>query len=122
MHTVITIVHILDAFVLILIVLLQQGKGAGMGLAFGGGSQTVFGASGAGNFLTKLTAWAAVVFMVTSLSLAYLSGKAGTSIMQGIKPPPAAAAPATKGAVTAPTQAATGATQAKSPAPATTGK
>lgn len=99
METFLKVIHVLDAIVLILIVLLQQGKGAGMGLAFGGGSQTVFGASG-GNILTKITAVAATIFMVTSLSLFYLSSRQGASVMRGIKPP---AATSETGAVTAPT-------------------
>jgi preprotein translocase subunit SecG len=65
---------------LIFVVLLQAGKGGGMGLAFGGGqAQTMFGGSGAGNFLTRLTAITAVVFMLTSLTLAYLASAKGTN-------------------------------------------
>src|SRR5262249_36113095 len=64
----------------IFVVLLQAGKGGGMGLAFGGGqAQTMFGGSGAGNFLTRLTAVTAVVFMLTSLTLAYLASARGTN-------------------------------------------
>ena len=56
-----------------------------MGAAFGGSSQTVFGSAGAGSFLSKLTAAAAIVFMVTSLFLAFLFGKGATSsIMKGV--------------------------------------
>ena len=57
MNTFLTIVHLIVCVFLILVVLLQAGKGGGMGIAFGGGggSQTVFGSSGAGNFLTRLT-------------------------------------------------------------------
>src|SRR5262250_1885230 len=74
MVTLVTILHIFVCIFLILVVLLQAGKGGGMGLAFGSsGAQTVFGGSGAGNFLTKLTAGTAVVFMLTSLSLAYFA-------------------------------------------------
>ena len=65
--------HILVAIFLILVVLLQTGKGAEMGAAFGGASQTVFGSGGPAGFMAKLTTAAAVVFMLTSLSLAYLS-------------------------------------------------
>jgi len=68
-----TVLHILACFVLIVVVLLQRGKGAEMGAVFGGGaSSTVFGSRGAGNFLTKLTTGCAVVFMLTSLSLSYI--------------------------------------------------
>jgi preprotein translocase subunit SecG len=72
-----------------MIVLLQTGKGADMGAAFGGGSsQTLFGSSGASTFLTKATTFAAVIFMLTSLSLAYRSGHRTTeSIIQDTRPP-----------------------------------
>lgn len=74
MVTAITIVHLIACFFLILVVLLQTGKGAEMGAVFGGGgSATLFGASGAGNFLTKLTTATAIVFFLTSLFLAYSS-------------------------------------------------
>ncbi len=74
MITLITVLHIIAALFLILVVLLQQGKGASMGAAFGAGSsQTMFGSSGSGNFLSKLTAGAAALFMITSLTLATLS-------------------------------------------------
>ena len=74
MHTLITVFHIIVALFLILVVLLQSGKGANMGAAFGAGSsQTMFGSSGAGNFLTKLTTVAAIVFMLTSFSLATIT-------------------------------------------------
>ena len=62
-------VHVLACLFLIVVVLLQTGKGADMGAVFGGGSQTLFGSSGAGNFLTKLTTGVAITFMVTSLFL-----------------------------------------------------
>ena len=68
--------HVMTCIALIVVVLLQRGKGSDIGAALGGGgSQTVFGARGAGNFLTKLTTGAAVVFMGTSLSLAYLGSQ-----------------------------------------------
>jgi len=74
MITVVTVLHVIAALFLILVVLLQTGKGASMGAMLGAGaSQTLFGSSGAGNFLTKLTTGAAVVFMITSLTLATLS-------------------------------------------------
>ena len=69
-----TVVHVIVCLVLIVVVLLQRGKGAEIGAVFGGGAgSTVFGSRGAGNFLTKLTTGAAVIFMLTSLSLAYFS-------------------------------------------------
>lgn len=67
------IIHVLVCIALILIVLLQSGKGAQMGAAFGGSSQTLFGSPGAAGFLTKITTVAAVVFMLTSLLLAFWS-------------------------------------------------
>lgn len=79
MITFLTVLHITSGLSLILIVLLQTGKGANMGSAFGGSSQTVFGSAGAGSFLGKLTTGIAVLFMVTSLSLATLSSKKKTS-------------------------------------------
>jgi preprotein translocase subunit SecG len=67
------IIHVVVCVALILIVLLQSGKGAQMGAAFGGSSQTLFGSPGAAGFLTKITTAAAVVFMLTSLILAFSS-------------------------------------------------
>lgn len=78
MHIVITMVHVLACLFLILVVLLQTGKGAEMGAVFGGSSSTVFGSSGAGNFLTRLTTATVTIFMLTSLSLTYLSGQRTT--------------------------------------------
>ena len=75
MITLITIIHIIVSIGLILVVLLQTGKGADMGAVFGGSSSTIFGSSGAGNFLTRLTTGMAIVFMITSLTLGYFSGK-----------------------------------------------
>ena len=80
---IVTFIHVIVCFALILIVLLQAGKGAEMGAAFGGASQTIFGSSGAVGFLTKLTTVAAVVFMVTSLLLAFTSSKRASSVMSG---------------------------------------
>lgn len=68
------VVHVLAALGLIGLVLLQQGKGADAGASFGGGgSNTVFGGAGAANFLTRATAVCALVFFVTSLSLAWMA-------------------------------------------------
>lgn len=69
-----TVLHVMVCLILIVVVLLQRGKGAEIGAVFGGGAgSTVFGSRGAGNFLTKLTSAAAVIFMVTSLTLAYFA-------------------------------------------------
>jgi preprotein translocase subunit SecG len=75
-HTFLSVLHVIVGLFLILVVLLQAGKGAAMGASLGtAGSQAMFGSSGAGNFLTKLTTGAAIIFMVTSLSLAVVSTK-----------------------------------------------
>ena len=75
------ILHVIIAIALILIVLLQTGRGSDIGAAFGGGSsQTLFGSSGSSGFMTKLTTIAAVVFMLTSLVLAYTYSHRGSSI------------------------------------------
>ncbi|MYB35588.1 MAG: preprotein translocase subunit SecG [Gammaproteobacteria bacterium] len=67
------VLHLLVALTIIVLVLLQQGKGADMGAAFGGGSsETLFGARGSANFLTRITSSLAVIFFVTSLVLALL--------------------------------------------------
>ena len=83
MSILVIIVHIIVSIALIMIVLLQTGKGADMGAAFGGGSsQTLFGSTGASTFLSKATTVAAIVFMLTSLSLAYVAGsKSGKSVV-----------------------------------------
>lgn len=73
LQTFINIVHIFVCLVLMFVVLLQQGKGGGMGAAFGGATTQVFGGRGAGNILTRATAICAGIFMLTSVSLAYLS-------------------------------------------------
>ncbi len=101
MIAVVTIVHIVVSIGLILVVLLQTGKGADMGAVFGGSSSTIFGSSGAGNFLTRLTTGMAIVFMITSLTLGYFSGRrSSTSIFdtrtgteQSVPPSPGPAAP-----------------------------
>jgi preprotein translocase subunit SecG len=89
MSTLLIIIHTIVCIALILIILLQTGKGADMGAAFGGGaSQTLFGSTGSSTFLGKLTTVAAVVFMITSLGLAYFSGHRTTnSIMMDKKAP-----------------------------------
>ena len=71
----VTVLHIIICIALIMIVLLQTGKGAEMGAAFGGSTQTVFGSSGPAGFLNKLTTGVAILFMITSLSLCYLTGR-----------------------------------------------
>ncbi len=73
MHTLVIIIHIIACFLMIGAILLQSGKGAEIGAAFGGSSQTVFGSRGPANFLSKFTVVVAAVFMITSFSLAILA-------------------------------------------------
>ncbi len=88
MTALIITIHVIVSIALILIVLLQTGKGADMGAVFGGaGSQALFGQSGAATFLGKMTTAAAVIFMITSLSLAYISKSGSKSVVSDIKPP-----------------------------------
>jgi len=75
-----TIVHVVVAVILVLVVLLQTGKRADLAGAFGGGgSQTAFGARGAASALSRITTWAAVIFMITSLGLSILSSRSGST-------------------------------------------
>jgi len=84
MISIVVALHITVCILLILIVLLQSGKGAEMGVSLGGGAgQTLFGATGPATLLTKVTTVVAVIFMVTSLTLAYMSGHQSTdSVMK----------------------------------------
>lgn len=77
-YTVVTVLHIIVCFFLATVVLLQQGKGSDVSAVFGGSSQTLFGSSGAGNLLTKLTSASAIIFMLTSLTLTYGAAKQST--------------------------------------------
>lgn len=99
MTVLLIILHITVCIALIAVVLLQSGKGAEMGASFGAsGSQSVFGAGGGSTFMSKVTTGAAIIFMLTSLTLAYLSGQPGSSSImsnQGGKQAPQKAAPAT---------------------------
>jgi preprotein translocase subunit SecG len=93
-HWVVPVVHVLSCLFLIVVVLLQTGKGADMGAVFGGGSQTLFGSSGAGNFLTHLTTATAIIFMLTSLILTYGQTPGSSSRLLERLPPPATQMPA----------------------------
>ena len=85
MYWALIVLHVIVCTFLVLVVLLQAGKGGGMGIAFGGGgSQTVFGSSGAGNFLTKLTAICATIFFLNSLALAYLSSASDSNRLRAL--------------------------------------
>ena len=84
MNTFLVVLHVMACAVLVLVVLLQRGKGSDIGAALGGGgSNTVFGSRGAGNFLTKLTTASAIIFMSTSLSLAYLGNQSSNLLDMG---------------------------------------
>ena len=92
MYWALIVLHVIVCTFLVLVVLLQAGKGGGIGIAFGGGgSQTVFGSSGAGNFLTRMTAICATVFFLNSLGLAYVSSRSDSSRLQRLAEQKAAA-------------------------------
>jgi preprotein translocase subunit SecG len=112
--TLLMIVQVIAALTIIVLVLLQQGKGADMGSSFGSGSAgSLFGASGAANFLSRTTKWAAVVFFASTIGLAYVthagksSGPVDTGVMQGFQgssvPKDAAAPASAKGDASVPT-------------------
>lgn len=97
METLVWVVHVLTALVLVGLVLMQHGKGADMGAAFGTGSAgSLFGSSGSANFLSRSTAVAATLFFITSLSLTYIyshpADKLG--VMDKVNPAAIQAAPA----------------------------
>ena len=104
MYTLIVILHVIVSVALILVILLQTGKGSDIGAVFGGGSsQTLFGSTGPTSFLSKLTAGAAIIFMLTSLFLAYFSGTGGTrSIMKSGGAAPVQSMPAPPAGMPAP--------------------
>ncbi len=85
MYTFVVVVHIIVCALLVLTVLLQQGKGAEIGAVFGS-SEAVFGGAGPATFLNKVTTVLAVIFMITSLGLTYLAAhRTGGSVMQGVE-------------------------------------
>src|ERR1700726_3021609 len=111
-----TSLYVFVCLVLLMVILLQQGKGGDMASAFGGGSsQTAFGARGGATLMTKLTTVFAVLFMLGALTLAIMGQRGRGSLMGGTAAPPPAA---TKPAVPAPGTTSTG--TASTPAPATT--
>jgi preprotein translocase subunit SecG len=102
LQTLLLVAHVFIGFVIVVLVLMQRGKGAEAGAAFGAGaSATVFGAKGSANFMSRATAVMATLFFVTSLGLAYLGGErpvVQSVIEQGAgdsQPEPPATAPAT---------------------------
>ena len=117
MYTITVILHLAVCFLMIAAILLQAGKGAEIGAAFGGSSQTVFGSRGPANFLSKVTVVAAVIFMLTSLSLALLSKRENVS-SSVIDPSSTIDVPATSGQSSAPDTESTDAPLPTSNAPA----
>ena len=94
MTTLLLIIHVLVALFLIGIVLLQHGKGADVGATFGGSSQSLFGTEGPVPLLNKITTLAAIVFMGTSISLAYISANKSTGTVMSDVPVQQATVPA----------------------------
>ena len=91
MTSFLTIIHVVTCILLVLVVMIQSGKGAEISASFGGSSQTVFGSSGGANFFVKFTSVAAAIFMATSLTLTVLGARSSKSLFEGL---PAASAPA----------------------------
>ena len=83
MVTILTIIHIMVCIFLVSIVLLQHGKGADIGATFGGGGESLFGTEGPVPIMNKITTGVAVLFMMTSISLAYISAHSTTSSVMG---------------------------------------
>lgn len=98
LFTIIVVIQVVSALAIIGLVLLQHGKGADMGAAFGSGaSGSLFGASGSSNFLSKFTAVAAAIFFIATLALAYLGGQrsdVGGGVMENLPSTTTPAAPA----------------------------
>ncbi|OFZ19991.1 MAG: preprotein translocase subunit SecG [Bdellovibrionales bacterium GWB1_55_8] len=82
MQSFVTVVHVITCTLLVLVVLIQSGKGAEISASFGGSSQTVFGSSGGANFFTRFTAAMATIFMITSLTLTIMGGQSRKSIFE----------------------------------------
>jgi preprotein translocase subunit SecG len=119
-----TILHVLMCFAIIAIVLLQSGKGADIGSAFGGaGSQAVFGSMGTPTLLGKITTAVAIVFTLTSFSLALLGGERASSVVREPAPVTAPSTPApTTPAAPAPTTPAPPTPAPATPSPPATGR
>jgi preprotein translocase subunit SecG len=103
-QTIVVLIHVPVAMALVGLILIQRGKGAEAGAAFGSGaSQTVFGARGSASFLTRLTAILAMVFFTTSLTLAYFTqqGTERKSVVEMVAPMPMPQAPANQSDVPA---------------------
>jgi preprotein translocase subunit SecG len=99
MFTLLLVVQILASLAIISLVLLQQGKGADMGSSFGSGSAgSLFGATGAANFMSRATKWAAVVFFISTIGLAYVGNRGATGQDTGVMSNFSQTAPATPAA------------------------
>ena len=99
MFTLLRVVQILASLAIISLVLLQQGKGADMGSSFGSGSAgSLFGATGAANFMSRATKWAAVVFFISTIGLAYVGNRGATGQDTGVMSNFSQTAPATPAA------------------------
>lgn len=95
MQTLVTVIHVFTCILLVLVVLIQSGKGAEISASLGGSSQTVFGSSGGANFFTKFTSALAAVFMVTSVVLTLMGGESKKSLFAAdVAVPSTASAPA----------------------------
>lgn len=95
MFTFVLVIHIIVSLLLMLVILLQDGKGGDIVSALGGGgSQTLFGSTGAGNFLTRATITLTVIFVLTSLGLAVLKTRESRSVLDRVETPTAAEQPA----------------------------
>mgnify|MGYP001566158266 CR=1 FL=1 len=105
MSTLITVIHVTTCAFLILVVLLQSGKGAEISASLSGSSQTVFGSAGGSNFFTKLTTVLAIIFMLTSVTLTIMSSQNQKSVFENA-PASAPVAPVTTPANTVPAPAA----------------
>lgn len=105
MTTLMTVVHVLSCVFLILVVLIQSGKGAEISASLGGSSQTVFGSSGGANFFTRLTSILAAIFFLTSIGLTMMSAREQRSVFENspITAPSTAPAPAKTEAPATPT-------------------
>jgi preprotein translocase subunit SecG len=125
MVTFVSFIHVIMSLILIIIVLLQTGKGSDLASAFGGGgANTMFGSHGAASFLNKLTTVAAIMFMLTSLTLAILSASPEKSFMDDVAVPPAAKTESGQPAVSltpVPAGSETGQPAAESAAPSSSG-
>ncbi len=116
MYTVVVTIHIIVCVILVLTVLLQQGKGAEVGAVFGS-SEAMFGSAGPASALNKVTTVVAIIFMITSLVLTYLAAhRTGDSVMEGIKTEAPAVPPAQE--ETAPVMPPVQQEKASAPAPA----